>query len=219
VQKIDDQIETARPGTGYGMTETCGIITSVAGDFFVDKPDSAGPAMPNFEVKCVNDDGDEVPLGELGELWVRGSSVIKGYINRPEATAESITDGWLHTGDVARLDEHGFIYLVDRKKDMVLRGGENIYCVEVEAAIYHHPAVAECCVFGVPDERLGEEVGVAVYPKPGLSVVEDEIRAVCAERLAKFKIPTHIWISDDPFPRNASGKFLKRDVRAHLISE
>lgn len=218
VQKIDDQIETARPGTGYGMTETCGIITSVAGDFFVDKPDSAGPAMPNFEVKCVNDDGDEVPIGELGELWVRGSSVIKGYINRPEATAESITDGWLHTGDIARLDENGFIYLVDRKKDMVLRGGENIYCVEVEAAIYHHPAVAECCVFGVPDERLGEEVGVAVYPKPGLSISEDDIRAVCAERLAKFKIPSHIWISDDPFPRNASGKFLKRDVRAQLIS-
>ncbi|MEC7290564.1 MAG: class I adenylate-forming enzyme family protein, partial [Pseudomonadota bacterium] len=133
VQKIDDQIETARPGTGYGMTETCGIITSVAGDFFVDKPDSAGPAMPNFEVKCVNDAGEEVPKGQLGELWVRGSSVIKGYINRPEATAESITDGWLHTGDIARLDEHDFIYLVDRKKDMVLRGGENIYCVEVEA--------------------------------------------------------------------------------------
>lgn len=217
VQKIDDQIETARPGTGYGMTETCGIITSVAGDFFVDKPDSAGPAMPNFEVKCVDDQGQDVPIGELGELWVRGSSVIKGYINRPEATAESITDGWLHTGDIARLDEHGFIYLVDRKKDMVLRGGENIYCVEVEAAIYHHPAVAECCVFGVPDERLGEEVGAAVVLKPGAQMSEDELRATCAERLAKFKIPSHVWICDAPFPRNASGKFLKRDVRASLI--
>lgn len=218
VQKIDDRIKTARPGTGYGMTETCGIITSVSGDFFVDKPDSAGPAMPNFEVKCVDDNGNEVPVGELGELWVRGSSVIKGYINRPEATAESITDGWLHTGDIARLDEHGFIYLVDRKKDMVLRGGENIYCVEVEAAIYHHPAVAECCVFGVPDERLGEEVGVAVYLKPGETLSADELREHCAARMAKFKIPTHVWVCPEPFPRNASGKFLKREVREQLIS-
>ncbi|MBO6687657.1 MAG: acyl--CoA ligase [Henriciella sp.] len=218
VQKIDDRIETARPGTGYGMTETCGIITSVAGDFFVDKPDSAGPAMPNFEVKCVDDAGNEVPVGELGELWVRGSSVIKGYINRPEATAESITDGWLHTGDIARLDEHDFIYLVDRKKDMVLRGGENIYCVEVEAAIYHHPAVAECCVFGVPDERLGEEVGAAVYLKPGETLSVEDLQTHCAGRLAKFKIPTHAWICPDPFPRNASGKFLKREVREQLIS-
>jgi long-chain acyl-CoA synthetase len=218
VQKIDDRIETARPGTGYGMTETCGIITSVAGDFFVDKPDSAGPAMPNFEVKCVDDAGNEVPVGELGELWVRGSSVIKGYINRPEATAESITDGWLHTGDIARLDEHDFIYLVDRKKDMVLRGGENIYCVEVEAAIYHYPAVAECCVFGVPDERLGEEVGAAVYLKPGETLSVEDLQTHCAGRLAKFKIPTHVWICPDPFPRNASGKFLKREVREQLIS-
>lgn len=219
VQKIEDRIETARPGTGYGMTEACGIITSVAGDFFVDKPDSAGPSMPNFEVKCVNDAGEKVPLGELGELWIRGSSVIKGYINRPEATAETITDGWLHTGDIARIDEHGFIYIVDRKKDMVLRGGENIYCVEVEAAIYHHPAVAECCVFGVPDERLGEEVGAAIVFKPGTSASLDEIKAVCAKRLAKFKIPRYMWIADEPFPRNASGKFVKRDVRDALIAQ
>ncbi|MEM1147284.1 MAG: class I adenylate-forming enzyme family protein [Pseudomonadota bacterium] len=217
VQKIDDQIQTARPGTGYGMTETCGIITSVAGDFFVDKPDAAGPAMPNFEVKCVDDTGREVSQGELGEIWVRGSSVIKGYINRPEATADAITDGWLHTGDIGRLDEDGFIYLVDRKKDMVLRGGENIYCVEVEAAIYHHNAIAECCVFGVPDDRLGEEVGVALFLKPGASLSAEDLKAHCATRMAKFKIPTHIWFYDEPFPRNASGKFLKREIRARLI--
>lgn len=219
VQKIDDRIETARPGTGYGMTETCGIITSVAGDFFVDKPESAGPAMPNFEVKLVDDAGDDVPAGGLGELWVRGSSVIKGYINRPDATAESITDGWLHTGDIGRVDEDGFIYLVDRKKDMVLRGGENIYCVEVEAAIYHHSAVAECCVFSVPDERLGEEVGAAIYLKPGASLAIEDLKAHCANRLAKFKVPSYVWFSDDPFPRNASGKFLKREVRDQLLNE
>jgi len=218
VNKIDEKVQNARPGTGYGMTETCGIITSVGGDFFVDKPDSAGPYMPNFEAKCVNNAGEEVAQGELGELWVRGSSVIKGYINRPEATAESITDGWLHTGDIARIDEHGFIYLVDRKKDMVLRGGENIYCVEVEAAIYHLDEIAECCVFGVPDERLGEEVGLAVVFKPGTSVSEDDLRAHCASRLAKFKVPRYIWIYDNVFPRNASGKFVKRDIRDRLVA-
>jgi len=213
VGKIDTDVETAQPVTGYGMTETCGIITSVSGDFFVNKPDSAGPAMPNFEVKCVDDDGNTVPQGELGELWVRGSSVIKGYINRPEATAESITDGWLHTGDIARIDEHGFIYIVDRKKDMVLRGGENIFCAEVETVIYQHPAVAECSVFGIPDDRLGEEVGVVIVAKSGETVDEDSVRAHCAGTMAKHKIPRYIWFETNALPRNASGKFLKRELR------
>lgn len=218
VQKIDENINTARPSTGYGMTETCGIITSVSGDFFTDKPDSAGPAMPNFETKCVNDAGETVGTGELGELWVRGSSVIKGYINRPDATAESITDGWLHTGDIARIDEDGFIFIVDRKKDMVLRGGENIYCAEVESAVYRHPAVAECCAFGVPDERLGEEVGVAIVPKPGQSVTDTEVRDFLGEFVARHKIPRYIWVEETLLPRNASGKFLKRSIRDRLAA-
>ncbi len=219
VLRIDAEVPTARPNTGYGMTETCGIITSVSADFFVGKPDSAGPAMPNFEAKCVDESGEAVPPGEVGELWVRGSSVIKGYINRPEATAEAITDGWLHTGDIARIDEHGFIFIVDRKKDMVLRGGENVYCAEVEAALYRHPAVAECTVFGVPDERLGEEVGAAIVLKPGESLTADELRAHCLGVMAKHKVPRYIWFMKDALPRNASGKFIKRDVRAQLISE
>ncbi|OZB16064.1 MAG: AMP-dependent synthetase [Hyphomonas sp. 34-62-18] len=216
VLKIEKQVATARPSTGYGMTETCGIITSVSGDFFVDKPDSAGPAMPSFEAKCVDDNGNTVGPGEVGELWVRGSSVIKGYINRPEATASTITDGWLHTGDVARIDEDGFIYIVDRKKDMVLRGGENIYCAEVESSIYRHNAVAECCVFGVPDDRLGEEVGVAVVAKPGEALSPEALREHCAAIMAKHKVPRHIWMLDEPLPRNASGKFLKRELRDKL---
>lgn len=216
VLKIDKAAATARPNTGYGMTETCGIITSISGDFFVDKPDSAGPYMPNFEAKCVDDAGNTVPQGEVGELWVRGSSVIKGYINRPDATAASITDGWLHTGDVARIDENGFIFIVDRKKDMVLRGGENVYCAEVEATIYRHPAIAECCVFGVPDERLGEEVGVAVVLKPGESLSEDALRAHCTAIMAKHKVPRYVWFRSEPLPRNASGKFLKKDLRDEL---
>lgn len=219
VAKIDSTVKTARPNTGYGMTETCGIITSISADFFVDKPDSAGPAMPAFEVKCVDDAGNTLPPGEVGELWVKGSPVIKGYINRPEATAQAITDGWLHTGDVARIDEHGFIYIVDRKKDMVLRGGENIYCAEVEATVFRHPAVAECCVFGVPDQRLGEEVGVAVVLKPGAELTEDDLRAHCAAHIAKHKVPRYVWFMGESLPRNASGKFLKRELRERLAPQ
>jgi len=216
VAKIDSAVATARPNTGYGMTETCGIITSVSGDFFVDKPSSCGRAMPTFETKIVGDDGQELPPGEPGELWVRGAPVIKGYINRPDATAESITDGWLHTGDVARIDEDGFIFLVDRKKDMVLRGGENIYCAEVEATIHQHAAVAECCVFGVPDARLGEEVGVALVARAGETFTAETLREHLSGLVARHKIPRYVWILDTPLPRNASGKFLKRELRESL---
>jgi long-chain acyl-CoA synthetase len=216
VQKIDTSVATARPNTGYGMTETCGIITSISGDFFVDRPASAGPVMPSYEAKCVDDAGREVAQGEIGELWVRGAPVIKGYINRPEATAESITDGWLHTGDIARIDEDGFVFIVDRKKDMVLRGGENVYCAEVEAAMHRHHAVAECCVFGVADDRLGEEVAAAVVLRPNHTVSAHELREHCAVNISKHKIPRYIWILTEPLPRNASGKFLKRELRDTL---
>jgi long-chain acyl-CoA synthetase len=216
VGKIDAAVETARPATGYGLTETCGIITSVAADFFVAKPESAGPIMPDFESKCVDDDGASVAQGELGELWVRGAQVIKGYLNRPEATAEAITDGWFHTGDIARLDEDGFVYIVDRKKDMILRGGENIYCAEVEAAAYRHPDVAECSAFGVPDSRLGEEVALAVYPREGRTVTPEDLRAHLNAVMARHKIPRYIWVLGEPLPRNASGKFLRRELKERL---
>lgn len=216
VAKIDKAVATARPNTGFGMTETCGIITSISGDFFVDKPDSCGPAMPNFETKCIDSEGVEVARGEVGELLVKGAPVIKGYINREEATAESITNGWLHTGDVARIDEHGFIYIVDRVKDMVLRGGENIYCAEVESIIYNMPDVAECSVFGVDDDRLGEEVGVAIVLKDGATSTASDIREFCLTHCAKHKVPRYIWILDDALPRNANGKFLKRELKKTL---
>lgn len=218
VLKIDQTVATARPTTGYGMTETCGIITSIGGDFYVDRPASAGPAMPAYEAKCVDDEGHAVPPGEAGELWVRGGAVIKGYINRPDATAEAITDGWLHTGDIARMDEDGFIFIVDRKKDMVLRGGENVYCVEVEAAIYRHPAVAECSVFGVPDDRLGEEVAAAIFLKAGETLDADTLRAEMLNHIAKHKLPRYVWFTDAPLPRNASGKFLRRELKEMLAA-
>jgi acyl-CoA synthetase (AMP-forming)/AMP-acid ligase II len=145
--------------------------------------------------------------------------VIKGYLNRPEATAETIVDGWLHTGDVAYMDEDGFIYLVDRAKDMVLRGGENVYCAEVENALFHHDAVAECVVFAVPDDRLGEEVGAAVHLKAGASVDAEALRSHCREHIAAFKVPRYLWFLDDPLPRNANGKFLKRELRETLKVE
>jgi long-chain acyl-CoA synthetase len=219
VAKIDATVATARPNTGYGMTETCGIITAVAGDFFVDKPASCGRAMPTFEVRVVGEDGETLGAGQPGELWVKGAPVIKGYINRPEATAESITDGWLHTGDVAYIDDDSFIFLVDRKKDMVLRGGENIYCAEVEAVLHQHDGVAECSVFGVADDRLGEEVGVAVVMRPGQTVTAADLRAHCATVTAPHKIPRYIWILETPLPRNASGKFLRRELRDSLKTE
>ena len=217
VGKIEAEVATARPNTGYGMTETCGIITSISADHFVDKPASCGPAMPAFESKVVNpDSGVEMPLGEAGELWVRGGHVIRGYLNREEATAESIVDGWLRTGDMAKKDEDDFIFIVDRIKDMVLRGGENIYCAEVESAIFDHEDVAECTVFGVEDDRLGEEVGVALLLKPGATITADELRGHCAGKLAKFKIPRYFWFMKEALPRNASGKFLKRELRDSL---
>jgi long-chain acyl-CoA synthetase len=216
VTKIDEQARGARPNTGYGLTETSGIIAAVAADFYVGKPASVGPAMPVFEAKCVDEDGQDLGVDEVGELWVRGAQVIRGYLNKPEATAETITDGWLHTGDIARIDEDGFIYIVDRAKDMVLRGGENVYCAEVESAIFHHEEVAECAVFGVPDERLGEEVGAAVVLRKGSALTAEALRDHCAERIAKYKVPRYVWLLDDAIPRNASGKFLKKELRKDL---
>jgi long-chain acyl-CoA synthetase len=218
VEKIE-KAGPARPATGYGMTEVCGIITANSSHFFIDKPASCGPAMPCFEVQCVDADGNPVGPGDVGELWVRGAQVIRGYLNRPEATEESITDGWMHTGDIARIDDDGFIFIVDRAKDMLLRGGENVYCAEVETAIFDHEAVAECAVFGVPDDRLGEEVGVAVVLSPGKSVTADELRAHIAGTLARYKIPRYIWFQDQALPRNASGKFLKRELRDTLATK
>jgi len=148
---------------------------------------------------------------------VRGAIVIKGYLNRSEATADSIRDGWFHTGDVATIDDDGFVFIVDRIKDMVLRGGENVYCSEVEAAIYELDGVAEAAVFGVPDDRLGEIVGAAIVLSPGASMTEEELRERLGLKMAKFKVPERVWFLDESLPRNASGKFVKRDLKESLL--
>jgi len=219
VGKLDAAVATARPSTGYGMTEVCGLISGISGDYFLDKPASTGRPLPTFEAKCVRADGSGCGTGEVGELWLRGATVIKGYLNQPAATAEAITDGWLHTGDIGYLDADGFLFLVDRAKDMVLRGGENVYCSEVESAIFALEGVQECAVFSVPDERLGEEVGAAVYLQPGAALDGASLRAQLQQRLAAYKIPRYVWLLDRPLPRNANGKFVKRELRDALPLE
>jgi len=215
-EKVMQRGGTAMPAQGYGLTETCGIAASSWGIFLNDKPSSAGRVLPVFDVKAIDAEGNTLPTGETGEICLKGPQIIKGYLNRPEATAETIVDGWLHTGDIGFVDEDNFVFLVDRAKDMVLRGGENVYCTEVEVAIFKHEAVAEAAVFSVPDERLGEEVGAAVLPMEGQSLSADDVREFCADKLAVFKIPRYIWIMDKPLPRNASGKFVKRELQAML---
>lgn len=219
VDKIDKSLSKGVPSTGYGLTETHGIVTANSAAYFVAKPASCGPVMPTFEAKLVDDEGRDLPAGPdtVGQLCVRGPAVIKGYLNRPEATAEAIREGWFNTGDIARIDEDGFVHIVDRAKDMVLRGGENVYCSEVETAIYTHPAVAEVAVFGIPDERLGEEVAAAVVAQSGQHLDEAELRTHLESRLAKHKIPARFWMMDEPLPRNANGKFVKRELKARLL--
>ena len=216
VQKIEDRID-GRPSTGYGLTEVNGVITINAGHFFLAKPASAGSPCPVMEARIVDEDGTDQPIGGHGELWVRGGNVFRGYLNRPEANAEVLTDGWFHTGDIGYLDEDGFLFLVDRAKDMVLRSGENVYCAEVEAAVYEHPAVAEAAVFAVPDERHGEAVGIAVVLLPEAQLTAEELRTHTGELIARHKVPEHVWFRDEPLPRNANGKFVKRDLRDELV--
>lgn len=216
VGKVAAETKRAKPTQGYGMTEVSGIITYIAGDIFLERPSSAGPLVPTLEGRCVDPDGNPLAQGEVGEVCVRGTAVIAGYLNRPEATAETIVDGWLHTGDIGYFDEDGFIYLVDRAKDMILRGGENVYGAEVENAIFDHPAVLECVAFAVPDDRLGEEVGAAIHLKPGAMLDSAGLREHLASRLAAFKIPRYVWFLAEPLPRNANGKFLKRELKEIL---
>jgi long-chain acyl-CoA synthetase len=219
VDKIDKALHNGVPATGYGLTETHGIITANSARLYLAKPSSAGPIVPTLDAKLVDEEGNDLVAGPevVGQLCVRGSVVIKGYLNRPEATADAIRDGWFNTGDIARIDDDGFVFIVDRAKDMVLRGGENVYCSEVEAAIYQHDAVAEAAVFGIPDDRLGEVVGAAVVLHPGATMTEDELREFLASRIAKYKIPSTIWFLTEHIPRNANGKFVKRELRAQLL--
>jgi long-chain acyl-CoA synthetase len=218
VRRVDRSFRAARPNIGYGMTETNAYGPGNTGSDYLRKPTSCGRVVPIVELRVTDADGRTLGPNEVGEIWFRGPILIRGYWNRPEATAETIVDGWLRSGDIGRIDEEGFVFVQDRAKDMVLRAGENVYCAEVEAAIYEHPAVYEAAVFGLPHARLGEEVAVAIVPKPGATLEPEALRAFLAEHLAPFKIPTRIDVRRAPLPRNPAGKILKRALRDELTA-
>jgi long-chain acyl-CoA synthetase len=220
VHRIDKSFGgKGRPNIGYGMTETNAYGPQNAGDDYVRKPTSAGRTVPVVEVRVTDPEGRVLGTNQVGEIWFRGPHLIRGYWNKPEATAQTIVGGWLRSGDIGRIDEEGFVYVEDRAKDMVLRAGENVYCAEVEAAIYEHPAVYEAAVFGLPHERLGEEVAAAIHLKPGMALSEAELRSELAKRIAGFKIPSVVVWKSEPLPRNPAGKILKRELRDELAKQ
>ncbi len=218
VRRIEDNFAKGRPSIGYGMTETNALGPQNTGDDYMAKPTSVGRPPANMDIRIIDEAGNEVGVGERGEICFKGANLISGYWNKPEATAETIQDGWLRSGDIGYVDEDGFIFVADRAKDMVLRAGENIYCAEVEGAIYEHPAVFEAAVFGVPHDRLGEEVAVAVMAKKGMTIEAAELQRFVAERIAKFKVPAHVFVVHEQLPRNASGKILKREIRDSMLA-
>jgi long-chain acyl-CoA synthetase len=218
VRQIDSTLETATPNTGWGMTETNAIGVFIVGDEYLERPASSGRCSAVLELRIIDEDGNEVPAGERGELLIRGTSMFDGYWNRPEVDAEVfLPGGWFRTGDVAYLDDKGYLFIVDRIKDLIIRGGENIGCGHVEAALLMHPQVREAAVYSVPDERLGEEVGATIYAETGIDV--DGLRTFLEPHLAKFEIPRYVRVVNDPLPRTASGKILKRELREQAIDE
>ena len=218
VGQIDDAFEKALPNTGWGMTETNAIGTIIFGAEYSERRLSSGPALCVIDLRVVDDDGNELQPGERGELQVRGPSMFREYWNKPEATADSFAeDGWFKTGDVAYIDTDGHLFIVDRIKDLIIRGGENIGCGGVEAALSSHPNVIEAAVYSVPDDRLGEEVGTTMYVTEDFD--ETELREYLVDHLAKYEIPRYITTMIEPLPRTGSGKLLKRQLRDDTITE
>ena len=214
VRRIEAMFPGRTPSNGYGLTETSSVTTQNVGADYVRKPDSVGVPVPVCDVQVVGPEGEPLPVGAVGELWIRGPNVVKGYWGKPEATADAfVHDGWFRTGDIARIDEEGFVFIVDRAKDMVIRGGENVYCAEVEGALFEHPAVTDVAVFGVPHQVLGEEVAAVVCLRPGATATAEELQDHVRRRLAAFKVPAHLWFRDEELPRNPAGKVLKRELR------
>lgn len=214
VRKIAAELKAA-PGNGWGMTETTATVTTHSGEDYLNRPDSCGPPVAVADLQIRAEDGVTVlPTGQIGELWARGPMIVKGYWNKPEASAATFVDGWVRTGDLARLDEEGFCFILDRAKDMVIRGGENIYSTEVENVLYDHPAVTDCALIGLPHRILGEEPAAVVHLAPGAEASEAELQDWVRARLAAFKVPVAIRFAADMLPRNANGKILKRDLKS-----
>jgi long-chain acyl-CoA synthetase len=195
---------------GYGLSETSPVASFNQPDQ-ERKPGSIGTPIEGVEMRLVDDEGQAVADGEIGEIAIRGHNVMKGYWNKPEATAETMTDGWFRTGDMARVDEDGYYFIVDRKKDLIIRGGYNVYPREIEEVLHEHPAVAEAAVIGMAHDSLGEEVGAAVALKPDASATPDELRDFAKARVAAYKYPRRVWLVD-ALPKGPTGKILRREV-------
>lgn len=213
---MQEKVDGLYPGTGWGMTETNSIGTAFTGQAFIDNPRSAGFCHPTVEVSVRDEQGNSVPAGTAGRLWIKTPTTVSGYWNRPEANAESFRDGWFDTEDIGYLDSNGYLYLSDRAKDLIIRGGENIYPAEVEAVLSEHSGILEVAAFGVPDEKLGELVAVAVVPRAGVSLNEEEVAAYAKAELAAYKVPAKIVVHAEALPRNAAGKVLKHQLKASL---
>jgi long-chain acyl-CoA synthetase len=219
VRRITEVLPKARATNGWGMTETSAAFCGHGAEDYVNRPSSCGPSPAVGAMKIMNADGTrELPTNEIGELWVQGPMLVKGYWNNPDATAVTFISGWLRTGDIARLDAEGFCFIVDRAKDMLIRGGENIYCIEVENVLFDHPAVIDAALIGIPHKTLGEEPGAVVTVKPGATVTEDEIRAYVASRLAAFKVPVKVVFRNENLPRNPAGKIMKSELKRLFTS-
>jgi long-chain acyl-CoA synthetase len=215
VEKIIQTFPGSMPALGWGMTETTSTFTSHIGREYENRPGSSGPAAPVGEMQ-IRDPADGItilPVGTVGELWCKGPQVVKSYWNNPQATAETFVDGWLRTGDLASIDEEGFLYIADRAKDMLIRGGENIYCAEVENVLYEHPDVIDAAIVGISHKTLGEEPGAVIQLKPGGTATEVELRGFVRERLAAFKVPVRVIFWHERLPRNAGGKIIKSELK------
>jgi long-chain acyl-CoA synthetase len=216
--RVRDTFPGAFPGQGYGATETSSLVAATSHEDMLARPGSVGVAMPCCDLRIVDDDGRDVAVGAPGELWVSGPNVVLGYWEAPEATAAAFVDGWYRTGDIGRIDQDGFVTILDRAKDMLIRGGENIYCVEIEDVLMGHPAVAEAAIVGIPDRILGDTVGALVRLKVGCAADPADLQAHVAGRLAAHKVPVELHLRFAPFPRNAAGKVLKRELRDELLA-
>jgi long-chain acyl-CoA synthetase len=217
VRRIKAAFPKTAPGTGWGMTETSATFTSTSAEDYELHPESCGLPLPVCQIRIADDFGDPLPVGEVGEVLARGPNVVRGYWNKPRETADTFVDGWLRTGDLGRVDEEGYLYIVDRKKDMLIRGGENIYCAEVEAALYAHPAVMDAGVVGIAHPTLGEEPAALVTLAPGAEATEAELQSFVAGRIAAFKVPVRIAVVPELLPRNPNGKLMKPELKRMLV--
>lgn len=217
VKGIDETFKNAKPHTGWGMTETNSIGTSIGGEEYLMRPSSSGRVSAVLELGIVDSDDNFVKAGERGELLVRGTSVIHKYWDRPDSSGDFLEGGWFRTGDIAYLDEDGYLYIVDRLKQIIIRGGENIGCSEVESALAGYPSIIEACVYGVPDERLGEEVAATIYADNQVDVAA--LQESLKSKLANFKIPKYVRISETPLARIASGKIDKKSIQKEHVLE